>query len=97
MSEKNRTAERVRAHVLICMPAYDVESRMRRKLRPMLFDDEEPEAAEAQRTSGVAPARRAGSAENEARTRRTAEGGPVHSFRTLLENLATVCRNTVAP
>ena len=93
----HRTADRVRAHVLVCMLAYYVEWHMRRKLRPMLFDDEEPEAAEAQRTSVVAPAQRSDSAENKARTRRTAAGDPVHSFRTLLQDLATVCRNTVAP
>ena len=93
----HRTAERVRAHVLICMLAYYVEWHMRRKLRALLFDDEEPEAAEALRPSVVAPARRSRRAENKAGTRRTAEGDPVHSFRTLLQDLATVCRNTVAP
>ena len=93
----HRTAGRVRAHVLLCMLAYYVEWHMRRKLRPMLFDDEEPEAAEAQRTSVVAPARRSASAARKAQTRRTAGGDPVHSFRTLLQDLATVCRNTVAP
>ena len=93
----HRTAGRVRAHVLVCMLAYYVEWHMRRKLRAMLFDDEEPEAAKARRTSVVAPARRSASALHKAQTRRTAAGNPVHSFRTLLQDLATVCRNTVAP
>ena len=93
----HRTAERVRAHVLVCMLAYYVEWHMRQKLRPMLFDDEEPEAAEVRRTSVVAPARRSDSAAQKARTRRTADGDPVHSFRTLLQDLATVGRNTVVP
>ena len=93
----HRTADRVRAHVLMCMLAYYVEWHMRQQLRPMLFDDEEPEAAEARRASVVAPARRSDSAVRKARTRRTAGGDPVHSFRTLLQDLATVCRNTVAP
>ena len=93
----HRTADRVRAHVLVCMLAYYVEWHMRQQLRPMLFDDEEPEAAEARRASVVVPARRSDSAVYKARNRRTAGGDPVHSFRTLLRDLATVCRNTVAP
>ncbi len=92
-----RTADRVRAHVLICMLAYHVEWHMRGKLCSMLFDDEEPEAAEAQRPSPVTPARRSDSAASKARTRQTADAQPVHSFQTLLQDLATVCRNTVAP
>ena len=51
----HRTAERVRAHVLLCMLAYYVEWHMRRRLAPLLFDDEDPAGAEAQRTSVVAP------------------------------------------
>ncbi len=79
------------------MLAYYVEWHMRRKLRALLFDDEEPEVAEARRPSVVAPTRRSRRAEHKARTRRTADGEPVHSFRTLLQDLATVCRNTIAP
>ena len=45
----------------------------------------------------VAPAQVSDTAQAKARTKRTAEGDPVHSFRTLLANLATVTRNTVAP
>ena len=93
----HRSAERVRAHVLLCMLAYYVEWHMRQRLSPMLFDDEDREAAEAARTSIVAPAQVSDTAQAKARTKRTAEGDPVHSFRTLLANLATVTRNTVAP
>ena len=56
----HRRADRVRAHVLLCMLAYYVEWHMRRALAPLLFDDHDPAAAEQQRTSVVAPARRAG-------------------------------------
>ena len=93
----HRTAERVRAHVLLCMLAYYVEWHMRRRLAPLLFDDEDPTGAEAQRTSVVAPARVSGSARRKARTKRTDEGRPVHSFRSLLRDLATVTKNRVVP
>ena len=93
----HRTPERVRAHVLLCMLAYYVEWHMRQRLRPLLFDDEDPEDAEAARPSIVAPAQVSHSAQSKARTKRTAEGDPVHSFPNLLAHLATVTRNTVAP
>jgi len=93
----HRTPERVRAHVLLCMLAYYVEWHMRQRLAPMLFDDEDREAPEAARPSIVAPAQVSQSAQAKARTKRTAEGDPVHSFRNLLAHLATVTRNTVAP
>ena len=53
----HRRADRVRAHVLLCMLAYYGEWHMRRALAPLLFDDHGPAAAEQQRTSVVAPAR----------------------------------------
>ena len=93
----HRSAERVRAHVLLCMLAYYVEWHMRQRLSAMLFDDEDREGAEAARTSIVAPARVSKTAQAKARSKRTTDGGPVHSFRTLLNDLATVTRNTVAP
>ncbi len=89
------TASRVRAHVLLCMLAYYVEWHMRQRLKPLLFDDEEPGAAEAARRSVVAPARVSDSARAKARRKHNAEGLPVHSFRTLLDDLATLCRNRV--
>jgi len=70
---------------------------MRRALKPMLFDDEDKKAAEAQRTSIVAPARRSPAAQAKARTKRTAADEPVHSFRTLLSDLATIVTNRVQP
>ena len=73
-----------------------VEWHMRQRLRSMLFD-EDREAAETARTSIVAPAQVSDTAQAKARTKRTAEGDPVQSLRTLLADLATVTRNTVAP
>jgi hypothetical protein len=76
------------------MLAYYVEWHMRRALAPLLFDDEDREAA-AQGDSPVAKAARSPQAERKAQTRRTAEGLPAHSFQTLLADLATLSRNRV--
>jgi transposase len=88
-------AERVKAHVFLCMLAYYVEWHMRLALAPLLFDDEDHQTAQAQRTSIVAPARRSESAQQKATSRQTADGLPVHSFRSLLADLATLTRNRV--
>lgn len=93
----HRTAPRVRAHVFLCMLAYYVEWHLRQALAPMLFDDDDPAAAAAARRSVVAPAQRSPRAQAKARTKRTAEGTPVHSFRTLLTDLATLTKNRVQP
>ena len=93
----HRTEPRVRAHVLLCMLAYYVEWHMRRKLKPMLFDDEDAEGAEARRPSVVAPAKVSLSARIKAAAKTTSDGDPVHSLSTLIDDLATITRNTVAP
>ncbi len=69
---------------------------MRQRLAPLLFDDEDP-AAEAARTSVVAPAQVSASAKRKAARKRTDDGMPVHSFRTLLRDLATLTKNRVVP
>ena len=93
------TAPRVRAHVLLCMLAYYLEWHMRQPLAPMLFDDPDRAAADAQRTSPVAKAKVSKAAQRKASTQVVAVGDgetqPVHSFRTLLGDLATLTRNTV--
>ena len=88
-------ASRVRAHVFLCMLAYYVEWHMRQRLKPLLFDDEEPEVAEAARASVVAPAAVSPSAQDKARSKRTASGESVHSLRSLLDDLATITKNRV--
>ena len=93
----HRLEGRVRAHVFLCMLAYYVEWHMRRALAPLLFDDDDPDAAEAQRASPVAPARPSPAARAKAARKRTPEGLPVHSFRTLLADLATLTKNRVRP
>ena len=93
----HRTADRVRAHVFLCMLAYYVEWHMRQRLKPLLFDDHDPAAAEAARASIVAPAKVSDAAKEKARGKRTANGHPVHSLRTLLGDLATIAKNRVVP
>ena len=88
-------ADRVRAHVFLCMLAYYLEWHMRQELAPMLFDDTDKEAAEATRASVVAPAQRSEAAIRKQTTGVTPDGLPVHSFRTLLADLATLTRNTI--
>jgi hypothetical protein len=93
------TAPRVRAHILLCMLAYYLEWHMRRSLAPMLFDEHDPAGRDAQRTSPVAKAKPSPAAQRKTTRKRTdpADGEPlpVHSFHTLLADLATLTRNVV--
>ena len=93
----HRKEERVRAHVFLCMLAYYVEWHMRRALAPILFDDDDRTGARARRDSIVSPARRSERAEAKALTRRDDEGQPVHSFKSLLRDLATIAKNRIQP
>jgi len=86
------TVPRVRAHVFLCMLAYHVEHHMRARLAPMLYDETDHEGAAAMRTSIVAKAERSDAARRKQTTGRTDDGLPVHSFRSLLADLATYCR-----
>jgi transposase len=90
----HRRPNRVRAHVLLCMLAYYLEWHMRQALKPILFDDHDKQAAP--RSSIVAKAQRSKAANRKAATKHTDDGLPVHSFRSLLDDLATVTRNTMA-
>jgi len=85
--------QRVRAHVFLCMLAYYVEWHMRERLKPMLFDDECLDEASASRASPVVKAVRSEHAKAKDASKRTDDGLPVHSFRTLLEDLATLAYN----
>ncbi|MFZ0569164.1 MAG: IS1634 family transposase [Rhodomicrobium sp.] len=91
----HRLAGRVRAHVFLCMLAYYVAWHMRQALAPLLFDDHDKENAGKGRPSPVAPAKVSAAAKAKAASRRTGDGLPAHSFRTLLQDLGTLTRNTV--
>ena len=88
------TAPRVRAHVFLCLLAYHLEWHLRQALAPMLFDDHDRAAAEAGRASAVAKAQPLAAAKRKAASKLT-DDMPVHSFRSLLADLATLTRNTV--
>jgi hypothetical protein len=68
---------------------------MRQALIPILFDDHDRAEADAQRASPVAKAHVSEAARRKAKTKRTDDGLPVHSFRSLLADLATLTRNKV--
>jgi len=88
----HRLEGRVRAHIFLCMLAYYVEWHLREAWRELLFADEE-QAAKAHRDP-VAPAQRSVAAREKANSHTRPNGAPVHSFRTLLEELSTLVRNT---
>jgi Transposase DDE domain len=94
---RHRLADRVRAHVLIRMLAYYVTWHMQQRLAPMLFKDHDPTEGKAARPSPVAPARRSASAVAKAAAKVTTDGGPVHSFATLLDDLATIAASRIQP
>ena len=87
------TAQRVRAHVFLCMLAYYVEWHMRARLKPMLFDDEYLDEASASRASPVVKAVRSEHAKAKDASKLADDGLPLHSFRTLLQDLATLAYN----
>jgi len=93
----HRLANRVRSHVFLCMLAYYVEWHMRKSLAPILFDDDNKSAGDALRSSVVAPAQRSHRAQRKASTKRTDNMMPVHSFQTLLKDLATIAKNRIKP
>jgi hypothetical protein len=84
---------RVRAHVFLCMLAYYVEWHMRQKLKPMLFDDEYLDEASASRASPVLKAVRSRHAKTKDASKTADDGLPLHSFRTLLQDLGTLAYN----
>ena len=96
---RHRTENRVRAHVFLRMLSYYITWHMQARLAPMLFRDDDKPAAEAARQSPVAPATRSPRALKKAATKRTPglDDLPVHSFETLLRDLATICLNQIQP
>jgi transposase len=88
----HRLEERVRAHIFLCILAYYVEWHMCEAWRELLFADED---LQAKRTRDpVAPAKRSQQALQKITERTLGDGSPVHSLRTLLQELATIVRNT---
>lgn len=93
----HRLETRVRAHVFLCMLAYYVEWHMRQALAPILFDEDDPKDAAAKRASIVGRARRSDAAQAKAAHKRTDDDLPVHSFQSLLTDLATIAKQQIRP
>ena len=93
----HRGEDRVRCHIFLCMLAYYVEWHMRSALKSVLFDEDDHEAARAARADVVAAKKPSPSAKRKAESKCTPDGMPVHSFQTLLKDLATITRNSIVP
>jgi transposase len=83
---------RVRTHLFLCMLAYYVKWHMMEAWRPLLFADEDQQAKRER--DPVAAAERSAEAKEKAQRKKRSDGSPVHSFQSLLRNLATIVRNT---
>ena len=94
---RHRLADRVRAHMLLRMLSYYISWHMKQDLAPILFVDNDKPAAAAKRTNPVAAAQRSDAALAKAARKRTSDDTPVHSFTSLLADLATICANTIQP
>jgi transposase len=92
---RHRTEDRVPAHIFLCVLAYYVEWHLRRAWAPLLFEDEE-RREERKRRDPILPAKPSDSAERKKRSHQTADGLPVHSFESLLRELASRARVTYA-
>jgi len=94
---RHRLADRVRAHMFLRMLSYYISWHMKQRLAPILFQDNDKPAGAAKRPSPVAAAQRSEEALAKAARKRTDDNTPVHSFTSLLADLATICANHIQP
>jgi hypothetical protein len=94
---RHHLADRVRAHMFLRMLSYYISWHMKQALAPLLFRDHDKPAAAAKRTNPVAAAQRSDAALAKASRKRTTDDTPVHSFTSLLADLATICANRIQP
>ena len=94
---RHRLADRVRAHMFLRMLSYYISWHMKQALAPILFQDNDKTAAAAKRADPVAAAQRSDEALTKAARKRTEDNYPVHSFTSLLADLATICANQIQP
>ena len=94
---RHRLADRVRAHMFLRMLSYYISWHMKQALAPILFQDNDKTAAAAKRADPVAAAQRSDEALTKAARKRTEDDYPVHSFTSLLADLATICANQIQP
>ena len=94
---RHHLADRVRAHMFLRMLSYYISWHMKQSLAPILFRDNDKPAAAAKRTTPVTAAQRSDAALAKAARKRTDDNTPVHSFTSLLADLATLCANHIQP
>jgi Transposase DDE domain len=94
---RHRLADRVRAHMFLRMLSYYIVWHMKAALAPILFVDNDKPAAAAKRANPVAAAQRSDAALAKAARKHTPDNAPVHSFTSLLADLATICANQIQP
>ncbi len=94
---RHRLADRVRAHMFLRMLSYYISWHMKQALAPILFVDNDKPAGAAKRPNPVAAAQRSDTALAKASRKRTKDNHPVHSFTSLLADLATICANHIQP
>ena len=92
---RHRREARIRAHIFLCMLAFYVRTHMEQALAPMLFVDHDPEGPGTARSSVVAPAVRSSAARRKSGRGRSDDGSTIHAFKTLMNDLATLTKNTV--
>jgi len=88
-------ADRVRAHVFLCMLAYHVEWHLRQALAPLLFHDTDLDGARAERSSPVVSTEPSPAARTKKAIKRNANGDRVNSFAGLIDHLGTMTRNSM--
>ncbi|MGB5929568.1 MAG: IS1634 family transposase [Cyclobacteriaceae bacterium] len=93
----HRKSDMVRAHIFICMLAAHVQWQMEQSLKELLFADEELAVQKQKRTSAVHKTDRSESAKRKGATKRTTSNLPAHSFKTLLKDLGSLCKNICQP
>ena len=86
------TADRVRAHIALCLLAGYLTWHLRAALAPITFTDTDRPGPS--RPDPVAPATPSASARAKAATKQTTTSEPVYSYPSLLTHLATLTRNT---
>jgi hypothetical protein len=94
---RHRLADRVRAHMFLRMLSYYISWHMKQALAPILYHDHDKPAAAAKRPNPVAAAQRSDAALAKAARKHTDDDTPVHSFTSLLADLATICANHIQP
>lgn len=94
---RHHLADRVRAHMFLRMLSYYISWHMKKALAPLLFRDHDKPAGAAKRANPVAAAQRSDAALTKASRKRTTDDTPVHSFTSLLDDLATICANKIQP